>query len=214
MENLVTIEGSPMFRVDSADLFLRNVVSGTGTFNKAGIWYLHFDNNAANTWSGGYNNFAGITTVRQVNATLGTGPVQVFAGTGLSIAATSQLGTTGLTKIYTSGTALPVIGTRTIANFNSITAAAASVISGTGIGVLAIDDGQTLASDPLMATRDGGVFANWFLGSQDGNGTLSASSVTPWGTGGAEFRLGGGSTTLTVNPATANAASFPGSATR
>lgn len=210
LENILQIEGSPFFRVDSADLFLRNLVTGTGTLNKAGIWFLHFDNNAANTWTGGFNNFVGITTVRQANATLGVGPVQLFAGSGVSISSVSQLGTTGLTKIFTSGGAMPVIGTRTIANFNTITAAAAAAISGTGDGVLAIDANQSLAADPLMATRDGGAFANWSLGSQDGGGNLTANSVTPWGTGGTEFRLGGGSSTLTVNPSTAGSAQFAG----
>ncbi|GEP45386.1 hypothetical protein BGE01nite_46770 [Brevifollis gellanilyticus] len=205
LENILEINDSPTFRTDSSDLFLRDIVRGNGIFNKAGIWYLHFDNNAANTWTGGFNNFTGVTTVRQTNATLGTGPVQIFAGTGLSIASTAQLGTTGLTNIFTSGGAMPVIGTRTIANFNSITAAAAGVIRGTGAGVLAIDNNQSLTVDPAMATRDGGVYNTWYLGSQDGNGNLTANSVAPWGTGGAEFRLGGGSTTLTVNPATVGA---------
>ncbi|MES2595500.1 MAG: autotransporter-associated beta strand repeat-containing protein [Verrucomicrobiota bacterium] len=205
LENILEINDSPTFRTDSTDLFLRDIVRGNGILNKAGIWYLHFDNNAPNTWTGGFNNFTGVTTVRQTNATLGTGPVQVFAGTGLSLISAAQLGTTGLTNIFTSGGAMPVIGTRTIANFNGITAAAAGVIRGTGAGVLAIDNNQSLTVDPLMATRDGGVYNMWQLGSQDGNGNLTANSVTPWGTGGTEFRLGGGSTTLTVNPATAGA---------
>ncbi|MCB1208401.1 MAG: autotransporter-associated beta strand repeat-containing protein, partial [Verrucomicrobiales bacterium] len=209
MESELQINGSPVIRTDSADLFLREVVTGNGTLNKAGIWFLHFDNNAPNSFSGGFNNLTGITTVRQANATLGTGPVQIFAGTGLSIASTAQLGTTGLTKVLTSGTALPVIGTRTIANFNSITAAVAGVISGTGNGVLSIDNGQNLTVDPSMALRDGGVFNLWQLGSIDG-GTLSANSVAPWGVGGTEFRLGGGSSTLTVGPGTAGSDQFAG----
>ncbi|MBK8037081.1 MAG: autotransporter-associated beta strand repeat-containing protein [Verrucomicrobiaceae bacterium] len=210
MENQIVINDSPVFRVDSTDLFLRDVVSGSGQLNKAGVWYLHFDNNAANTFSGGFNNFLGVTTVRQANATLGDGPVQVFAGSGLSISSTAQLGGTGLTKVFTSGAALPVIGTRTIANFNSITAAVAAAISGTGAGVLSIDANQSLAADPLMATRDGGVFNLWQLGGGEGNGNLTANSVTPWGVGGTEFRLGGGSSQLTVNPTTANADQLAG----
>lgn len=210
MENQVVINDSPVFRVDSTDLFLRDVVSGSGQLNKAGVWYLHFDNNAANTFSGGFNNFLGVTTVRQANATLGDGPVQVFAGSGLSISSTAQLGSTGLTKVFTSGAALPVIGIRTIANFNSITAAVAAAISGTGAGVLSIDANQSLAADPLMATRDGGVFNLWQLGGGEGNGNLTANSVTPWGVGGTEFRLGGGSSQLTVNPTTANADQLAG----
>ena len=211
LESQLQINGSPTFRTDSTDLFLRDVVSGSGTFNKGGIWYLHFDNNAANTFSGGFNNFTGVTAVRQANATLGTGPVQVFAGTGLSIPGVTNLGGGGL-KIYTSGTALPVIGTRTIANFNAVTAAVAApgVLQGTGSGVLSIDAGQSLATDPLMATRDGGVFNMWNLAGGEGSGNLTANSVTPWGVGGTEFRLGGGFGTLTIGPATAGSAQFAG----
>ncbi len=210
IESQVVVSGSPFFRVDSTDLFLNGLVSGTGTLNKAGQYFMYFNNNVANTFSGGYNNFQGHTRMAQTNATLGTGPVQFFAGSALSLSSTSQLGTTGLTKVFTSGTALPVIGTRTIANFNSITAALAvpGVISGTAFGVLGIDNNQSLSADPLMATRDGGVFANWFIGSGDGNGNLTANSVTPWGTGGREFRIGGGTATMTLQPATAGADQF------
>ncbi len=215
MESQLQISGSPFFRIDSADLFLRDVVSGTGTFNKAGIWYLHFDNNAANTFSGGFNDFHGITTVRQTNATLGTGPVTVYAGAGLSLVNAANLGTGNL-RILTSGTALPVIGVRTIANLNGITAAIAApgVVSGTGNGILAIDNGQNLTTDPAMATRDGGFFNLWQIGSQDGNGTLSANSVSPWGIGGSEFRIGGGSNGITLNPGTAGSAQFAGAGNR
>jgi len=210
LESQLQINDSPTFRPDSADLFLRGLVSGNGTFNMAGLWFLRFDNNVANTWTGGFNAFTGFTIVSQANATLGTGPVQLFAGAGLSLISTANLGPAGLTKVLTSGTALPVIGTRTIANFNSITAATAGVISGTGNGVLAIDNNQSLATDPLMATRDGGVFNLWNLGSQDGGGNLTANSVTPWGVGGLEFRIGGGGSSLTLQPTTAGAAQLAG----
>ncbi|MGC3967477.1 MAG: autotransporter-associated beta strand repeat-containing protein [Pirellulales bacterium] len=112
MENIIEIEGSPVFRIDNADLFLREVVTGSGTFNKAGNYYLHFDNNAANTFTGGYNTFWGITRVVQANATLGVGGVQMFAATGISISSAAQLGSTGLTNVYTGSTALPVLGMR------------------------------------------------------------------------------------------------------
>lgn len=209
LESQLVINDSPTIRTDSSDLFLRDVVSGSGTLNKAGIWYLHFDNNAANTFSGGFNNFTGVTTVRQTNATLGTGPVNVFAGTALSIPNTTNLGG-GTLKVYSSATAAGIVGTRTIANFNAITAATAAAISGTGNGVLSIDANQSLATDPLMATRDGGVFNLWNLGGGEGNGNLTANSVTPWGTGGTQFRLGGGFSTLTVGPATAGNDQFAG----
>jgi len=214
LENKLVIEDSPVFRIDDTPFWLRDVVSGSGTFNKAGIWYVHFDNNAANTFSGGYNAFTGHTSVRQTNATLGTGPVQIFAGAGLSLVSTASLGTTGLTNVFTSGTAAPVIGTRTIANFNAITAAVASVVRGTGVGELSIDNGQSLSVDPLMASRDGGKFNLWNLGAGDGGGNLTANSVTPWGTGGAEWRLGGAESTLTANPVTDGADQFAGAGHR
>lgn len=215
MENIVEVNGSTTYRVDSADLFLRDIVRGSGTLNKAGVWYLHFDNNAANTFSGGFNNFTGVTVVRQANATLGTGNVNVYAGTALSIPNTTNLGGGALT-IFTSGTALPVIGTRTIANFNAITALVATggVVQGTGNGVLSIDGNQTLSTDPAMATRNGGFFNLWNLGGGEGNGNLTANSVTPWGVGGTEFRLGGGFSTLTVGPATAGSDQFAGAGNR
>lgn len=209
LENPLQINDNAVHRIDSTDLFLRDVVSGSGTFNKAGIWYLHFDNNAANSFSGGFNNFTGVTAVRQANATLGTGPVNVFAGTALSLPNTTNLGG-GTLKVYSSATAAGMVGTRTIANFNAITAATAGAISGTGNGVLSIDNNQSLATDPLMATRDGGVFNLWNLGGGEGNGNLTANSVTPWGIGGTQFRIGGGFSTLTVGPATAGSNQFGG----
>ncbi len=209
VEARLIINGSPTIRTDNTT-YSRDLIEGTGTFNKAGVSYFHLDNNAANTFSGGYNNFTGVTVVRQANATLGTGPVRVFAGSGLSIGSTAQLGPEGLVQVLTSGTALPIIGTRSIANFNSITAAVAAAISGTGNGVLSIDANQSLSTDPLMATRDGGVFNLWNIGGGEGNGNLTANSVTPWGVGGTEFRLGGGFSTLTVGPATAGSDQFAG----
>ena len=214
IESQIVISGSPTFRVDNTDLFLNGLVSGTGTFKKAGSYYMYFNNNTANTFSGGFNNFAGHTRVGQANATLGTGPVNVFAGSALSIVNTSNLGPGPLT-IYTSGTALPVIGTRTIANFNAVTAAvAASTINGTGEGILAIDNNQSLSVDPNMGGRDAGVFYKWFIGSGDGNGNLTANSISPWGAFNNEFRLGGGTATLTLQPSTAGSDQLAGTGNR
>ncbi|MGC3967476.1 MAG: hypothetical protein QM775_08940 [Pirellulales bacterium] len=72
---------------------------------------------------------------------------------------------------------------------------------GTGIGVIGVDAAQSLTIDPALATRNGGVFANWFVGSLDGNGVLTAANIAPWGVNNLEYRLGGGGTTLTLNPA-------------
>lgn len=213
MENIIEVNDSPIYRVDDVELYLRDRVIGDGTLNKAGIWYMYFDNNEANTWTGGFNVFTGHARMLQNSATLGTGAVQVFAGAGLEVRSTAQLGATGFTNIYTSDAAAPVIGVGTIANFNAITAAAATAIRGTGTGVLALGSSQTLSTDPLMATRDGGAFNNWYLGSTS-SGTLSANSVTPWGAGGAEFRLGGGASTVTLQPATAGSAQFAGAGNR
>lgn len=213
MENIVELNDSPVFRVDDTEVFLRDRVIGDGTLNKAGIWYLYFDNNEANTWTGGLNVFSGHVRMLQNSATLGTGAVQVFAGAGLEVKSTAQLGATGFTNIFTSDAAAPVISVGTIANFNAITAAAATAIRGTGTGVLALGSSQTLTTDPLMATRDGGAFNNWYLGATS-SGTLSANSVTPWGAGGAEFRLGGGASTVTLQPATAGSAQFAGAGNR
>ena len=210
IESQVIINDGPTFRVDNTDLFLNGEVSGSGVFNKAGSYYLYFNNNAANTFSGGYNSFAGHTRVGQANATLGTGPVNVFAGSALSIIGTNSLGS-GPLAIYTSGAALPVIGTRTIANFNAVTAAvAASTIYGTGEGILAIDNNQSLSVDPNMGGRDAGAFYKWFIGSGDGNGNLTANSISPWGVFNNEFRLGGGTLTLTLQPSTAGSDQLAG----
>ncbi|MEZ5387400.1 MAG: autotransporter-associated beta strand repeat-containing protein, partial [Prosthecobacter sp.] len=187
----------------------RDVIQGAGRIVKIGN-YLILDNNAANTFSGGYDAFNGHTIITQANGTLGTGRVRLFAGAGISTRAVSNLGTTGLTLVTTSNSALPVVGTRVIANFDAITAAVASVLQGNGHGILTIDNGQNLSADPQMATRDGGAFNKWFLGAGNGNGTLSIGSVTAWGEGSSEFRIGGGGGTLYLSPGSTTNPQFAG----
>lgn len=215
LEHQVVINDSPVFRGDYVSLYFRDVISGSGTFNKSGNSYFLFDNNAANTFSGGFNHFSGIVSVRQANATLGTGPVNLHAGTTISLPNVTNLGG-GALRIYSGTTAVPTIGTRTPANFNAISAAvaAAGVVQGGGIGALTLDAGQALTTDPAMATRDGGFFNLWYLGGGEGEGTLSANSIAPWGVGGTEFRFGGGQSAIYVDPVTAGADQLAGAGNR
>ncbi|SKA92450.1 PEP-CTERM protein-sorting domain-containing protein [Prosthecobacter debontii] len=218
----VVINDAPWFRTDSAFTLFRNgsVVSGEGKLNKAGTYLLAFDNNAPNTYAGGTDVWAGELQVRQANGTLGQGAVRVFAGASLAVRGISSLGATGVTQIVTSNSAFPVIGLRgndgaaTFSDtFNSVInrIATTATIVGNGNGILAVSGGQTLAVDPDFYGRNGGIFANWWLGSQEGSGTVSANSLMPWGPMGDEYRLGGGHNgTVTMNPALAGSDQLSG----
>jgi autotransporter-associated beta strand protein len=189
--------------------YLREKIEGNGRLVKIGNGFLVLDSyNAAHTFTGGFDVISGVTLLNAGSLTTGTGGVRLFAGAYLDMQNVGNLGAGGLTRVVTSDSALPTIGFRVVGNLATIsaTAATAGVTKGNGYGILALAANLTLSADPLMATRDGGFYNNWFLGGGNGNGNLTANSVTPWGTGGAEFRLGGGSGgTLTVNPATAGA---------
>lgn len=210
-EGKTYINDSAVFLVDSSEVFMRDTISGNGKLTKTGIWYMYLDNNAANPdWHGTIDIQNGTLALTQANATLGgsDSSVIVRAGSALSLSATSQFGTgNGVTQVFTSNLALPVLGVRNQANFASVLGAYAGKIVGTGTGVVALDGNQTLATDPAMSTLFGG---NWWLGSVSGNGTLSANSIAPWGASGNEFRFGGGSNTITLNPATAGSAQLAG----
>ncbi|MCW0216990.1 MAG: autotransporter-associated beta strand repeat-containing protein, partial [Prosthecobacter sp.] len=221
----VVINDAPWLRIDSAFTLFRtgSVLSGDGKLNKAGNQHMGFDNNAANTYSGGTDIWAGELQIRQANATLGTGAVRLYPGAVVATRGAASLGTTGLTQILTSGSAFPVVSTRGTAAsgvfndaFNSTTAAAAaSAILGNGNGIIAIGGGGTLSIDPALATRDGGVFANWWLGASEGGGTYSANSIAPWGTSLNEFRVGGAHNgTTTLNPATGGSDQLSGAGNR
>lgn len=218
----VVINDAPWLRVDSAFTLFRagSVVSGEGRINKAGNYLLGFDNNAPNTYTGGTDIWAGELNVRQVNSTLGTGAVRLYPGAALSVRNVGNLGTAGLTQIVTSASSFPVFAVRNNdggnAHFDTVTAAgAAATILGNGNGVLGLGGGRIYTADLDMAHRDGGVFANWWLGGVEGSGTISANSLSAWGTGGDEFRLGGGHNgTITMNPATAGSDQLSGAGNR
>jgi autotransporter-associated beta strand protein len=211
----VTVNDSATFFNDNAAVLLNSTLSGNGTLVKTGIWQTFFNNNAANSdWLGKLDIQNGTVIMNQANATLGgTGSsVVIHPSAALSVAAAAQFGTgSGVTQVFTSNAALPVIGVRTAANFASVLGHYTGKIQGTGVGVVALDNGQTLTTDPAMAGLFGG---NWWLGSASGNGTLSANSIAPWGTGTNEFRFGGGSATITLSPSTAGSAQLAGAGNR
>jgi hypothetical protein len=214
--NTWTVNDAPWLRVDSAFALFRagSTVSGVGKLNKAGNHILGFDNNAANSYSGGTDIWAGELQLRQVNATLGTGAVRLYPGASLAAMGVNSLGTTGLTQVMTSASAFPTLMVRGVPTGSTVNATfdnfanhiAASSIVGGGNGVLGLSGGQTLSVDPAFATRNGGIFKTWWLGTSEGNGTFNALSIAPWGLNSDEFRIGGGHNGTTVmNPSAAAA---------
>lgn len=205
------INDSPWIRTDSAFTLLRtgSVISGEGKLNKAGIYFLGLDNNAPNTYTGGTDIWAGELNVRQINSTLGTGAVRLYPGAALALRNVANVGSTGLTQIMSSNSAHAVFAVRNgdggNAQFDQITAlAAAADLLGNGNGVLGLGGGRNYSADLNMATRDGGMFANWWLGGVEGSGTISSSTLSPWGLGQNEFRIGGGHNgSVTLNPTAA-----------
>lgn len=218
----VVINDAPWFKIDSAFTLLRSgsVMSGEGKLNKAGNYILAFDNNAANTYAGGTDIWSGELQLRQTNSTLGLGAVRLYAGGSLAARGVSTLGDIGVTQVMTSASAFPVIGVRgadsagTFSDaFNAVVNNVASTANfvGNGNGILAVSGGQNLTVDPGFATRNGGIFANWWLGAQEGSGTISANSLAPWGPMGDEYRIGGGHNgTVTMNPTTAGSDQLSG----
>ncbi|MCB1204996.1 MAG: autotransporter-associated beta strand repeat-containing protein, partial [Verrucomicrobiae bacterium] len=213
LESNLIVNDSAVLFTDNSEVFTRGELQGSGRLTKSGIWYLYFDENTAGgnaDWHGILDIQTGSVVQRQANDTLGGAgsSVIVRAGTALGMHSTAGFGTgAGVTSVTRSTTHLPVLGVRTIANFASVLDSYNSKFVGTGFGVVAIDNGQNLSSDPAMASRFGG---NWHLGSNNGNGTLSVNSLSPWGAGGNKFLLGGGSATLTMNPSTAGSAQLAG----
>jgi len=214
----IVMNDSPWFRSDS--VFARtlgtSVISGEGKFNKAGIWYFSLENNGANTYTGGTDIWAGEFMVRSTGATMGTGEVRLYPGATLAVRNVANLGATGLTQVLTSGSAYPVLSVRNSdggnAQFDAVVNAYASAnFLGNGNGILGLGGGRNYSADLNMATRNGGLFANWWLGGTEGSGTISANSLSPWGPSGDEFRLGGGHTgSLTMNPNTVGSAQLAG----
>ena len=208
------VNDSAAFHVGSAVLNLNNSLRGSGTLVKSGIWNTFLASTAANTdWSGRIDVQSGLLAVSGASATLGASgsSTVVRAAAGLSINAVSQFGTgAGVTQVFTSNTSLVGLGVRTVANLDTVMAHYAGKIQGNGVGIIALDNGSSLASDPAMAGRFGG---NWWLGSLTANGTITASTISPWGVSSNEFRLAAGASQLTLTP-TATVAQLAGAANR
>jgi autotransporter-associated beta strand protein len=212
IESNVIVNDSAVFLPESTELRFQGELQGSGRLTKSGIWYLFLNENTA----GGNAGFSGIwdiqrgtVTQQQTNDSFGGAgsSIIVRAGAAIGVHSTAGFGTgLGVTSVTTSTTHLPVLGVRTIANYASVLDSYNSKLIGSGIGVVSVENGQNLTTDPAMASRFGG---NWFLGANTGGGTLSANSIAPWGTG-TQFLIGGGSSTITLNPAAAGA-QFAGS---
>jgi len=218
----IVINDAPWFRVDSSLVRTlgTSVISGEGKFNKAGIWLFGLENNGPNTYTGGTDIWAGEFMVRSTDSSMGTGEVRLYPGATLAIRNAANLGTTGLTQVVTSASAFPILSVRSNdggnAQFDAVLAAYAGAnFRGNGNGIIGLGGGRVYTADLDMANRNGGMFANWWLGGTEGSGTVSANSLSPWGPAGDEFRLGGAHTgTLTMNPATAGSAQLAGVSNR
>jgi autotransporter-associated beta strand protein len=208
------VNDSAAFTVASASLTLGGSLRGAGNLVKTGVWYGYLASTAANTdWAGRVDVQSGVLAVSGANATLGAAgsSTVVRAGAGLSINSVSQFGTgAGVSRVFTSNTSLVGLGVRTVGNLDTVLAHYAGKFQGDGVGVIALDNGASLSADPAMAGRFGG---SWWLGSLQGNGVVTASSIAPWGAGGNEFRLAAGAATLTLTPA-ATAAQLAGASNR
>ncbi len=210
IESNVEINDSAVFFSDSAETRFQGELIGSGRLTKTGNYNIYLNEATAGGnagWGGVIDIQRGSIVQQAANDTLGgTGSsIIVRAGGGLAVQSTAAFGTGGgVTSVTRSSTHLPVLGVRVIANFTSVLDSYDGKFIGTGFGVVGIDNGQSLAVDPAMASRFGG---NWFLGSSvsGGNGNLTANSVAPWGASGNQFLLGGGSAQLTVNPVAAGA---------
>ena len=213
LEGKVFINDSASLFTDNAPTWFRDTFEGGGRFTKLGVSQLLFDNNVANSnWTGVLDIQAGYVRVQQTNSTLGGigSSIILHPGAGLSVRNVSSLGTgAGISELRTtSRTTATVLSSNLASDFNALKAHYHGLDAiGTGVGILALSGNQTFTADPEMASfRDG----NWYLGALHDTGTLSANSVAPWGPGGNQFLLGGGSATLSLNPATAGSAQFAG----
>ena len=205
LEGKLVVRDSALLANESSDLFLRDVLEGTGRLTKGGIWFFYLDHNAASSgWTGRFDIQQGSVRVNQDAATLGAAGASVVVnpGTALSLRSVANLGGATLEARATSAFNLTTLGISTAAGqtalydlFDGLT------MAGTRAGVLALDNGATFTAAPDMAAFRGG---DWYLGSNTG-GTLSAATLAPWGAGGAQFLIGGGTNSLTLNPAAAGA---------
>ena len=205
LEGKMVVRDSAVLANDSADVFHRDVLEGTGRLTKAGIWYTYLDNNAANSgWTGRFDLQQGSVRVNQDAATLGAAGASVVVNPSsvLSLRSAANLGGASLEVRATSAFNLTTLGISTAAGQNGLYDLYDGLtMVGARAGVLALDNGATFTVAPDMAAFRGG---DWYLGSNSG-GTLTAASLAPWGAGGAQFLLGGGANNLTLNPAAAGA---------
>lgn len=212
-EGKTFINDNATYFTDAGALFLRDTVEGGGVLVKSGSNQILFDNDVANSnWTGRTDVQAGMIRVNRANATLGGAgsSVLVHSFGGVSVHNVNNFGTgSGLSEVRASNPmSLPILGIGAASGFVAVSALYDGfTMTGTGNGVLALDNGQTFTVDPAMASFQNG---NWFLGSHSG-ATLNANSIDAWGPTGEQFFIGGGSGTLTLNPTTAGSAQFAGS---
>lgn len=213
LESKIFVNDSAVWYNDNSEIFIRETLSGNGRLTKSGIWYTYFDNAAANPdWGGVLDIQAGTIRIMNDTATLGGvgSSIIVQPAGALAVRSVANLGTgLGITELRTtSSMSFPVLGINLTANFASLLAHFDGLTAtGNRNGVLAIGGGQTITVDPAMASFQNG---NWFLGGTSGDGTFNANSIAPWGSTSNQFLLGGGGSTITFNPTTANAAQFAG----
>ena len=214
-ESKIIVNDSAVFFSDNAPTWFRDTFEGAGRFTKGGISQILFDNNVANSnWTGTIDIQAGYIRVQQPNQTLGGAGSSIILNpaAGLSVRRLENLGTgQGISQLRTtSRTSATVLGGMIPADFDNLRAHYNGLTSiGTGVGLLTINGNQSYApADAAFMTnfRDG----NWYLGTLHDTGTLTMNSLLPWGPGGNKFLLGGGSSTLTLNPATAGSAQLAG----
>lgn len=205
LEGKMVVRDSAVLYNDSADVFHRDVLEGAGRLTKAGIWYYYLDNNAANSgWTGRFDIQQGSVRVNQDAATFGAAgaALVVNPSSALSLRSASNLGGASLEVRTTSALNLTTIGIGTAAGQSALYDLYDGLtMAGARAGVLALDAAATFTVAPDMAGFRGG---DWYLGSNSG-GTLTAASLAPWGAGGAQFLLGGGTSSLTLNPTAAGA---------
>lgn len=210
----VVNDSSTLFN-DNASVWLRDQLEGSGRLTRLGIWYLYFENNAPNTnWTGTLDLQAGQTRMLTNNDTLGGvgSSVIIHPTAALILRTVGNLGTgNGITELRTtSATSHTVLGIGLATEFAALRSYYNGLTTiGNRNGALVLS-ATSISTDPDMANFQNG---NWLFGAGNGDGSLVANSVAPWGPGGNEFRIGGGGSTLTLNPGTAGA-QFAGAGNR
>lgn len=214
-ESKIFINDAAVFFTDNAPTWFRDTFEGAGRFTKVGVSQILFDNNVANSnWTGTIDIQAGYIRVQQPLQTLGGAGSSIIVNpaAGLSVHNVGSLGTgAGISQLRTtSRTSATILGGLSTTNFDALRTHYNGLTSiGTGVGVLTLNGTQnwSVADASFMANfRDG----NWYLGTLHDTATLTMNSLLPWGPGGNKFLLGGGSSALVLNPATAGSAQLAG----